>query len=181
MNTQSDARMAGIMTGICRHVEVQSDADHAYDNAVDYAVRMGWGYWRVNTRYVSDDSFDQEIYIDSIRNPFSVYFDPNSILPDGSDAKSCLITEVISKEEFRKMYPDADDGQGFRDRGTGDDNAEWVQKEDIRVAEWFYTEYVDTHLCLMSDGTNQYEDELPDEDILEASDRFSQENHQKED
>jgi len=38
----------------------------------------------LNTRYASESSFDQDIYIDTVDNPFTVYFDPNSVLPDGS-------------------------------------------------------------------------------------------------
>jgi hypothetical protein len=112
----------------------------AYDTAFDFAVRMGWGYFRITTDYCNDDSFDQEIYIKPIDNPFTVYFDPNSTMPDGSDAEKVLITTVISKEAFRKQYPNADDGTGFIQRGTGDTNAEWVMKEDIRIAEYFYVE-----------------------------------------
>jgi len=166
MNSQSDAKVAEIITGIFRHIEVNSNADMAYDNANDFQVRMGWGYWRVNTKYVSESSFDQDIYIEPIHNPFTVYFDPNSLLPDGSDAEKCLITEIISKETFRKMYPGADDGQGFSSRGTGDANAEWVMKEDIRIAEYFYTDRVKAKLLMLSDGTSGYSDEMPSEDEL---------------
>ena len=104
MNNDSDAKVAEIITGITRHIENQSDADQAYDHAFEYCVKMGWGYWRVTTDYVRDDSFDQEIYIKRIENPFSVYFDPNSVEPDGSDAEKCLVTTVVSKAVFRKMY-----------------------------------------------------------------------------
>ena len=166
LNTQSDAKMAQIITGICRHVEEQSDADAAYDNAFDFAVRMGWGFWRITTDYVRPDSFDQEIYIKRIENPFMVYFDPNSNEPDGSDAEKCLITEVVSKEAFRKMYPDAETDAGFTPRGTGDSQSEWITKEDIRIAEYFYTEYKRTKLVLLSDGTTIYEDEMPSQDVM---------------
>ena len=169
MNNQTDAKMAELITGICRHVEVNSNADHAYDTAYDYAVRMGWGYWRVTTDYVRPDSFDQEIYIKPIDNPFTVYFDPNSTAPDGSDAERCLITVVMPKENFRKMYPDADDGGGFSARGTGDSNSEWVTKHDIRIAEYFYTRIESTYLVLLSDGTTAYESELPSNDIMEGA------------
>lgn len=158
MNTQSDENMAQIIQGITRHIEVNSDADQAYDNAADFAVRMGWGYWRVITDYVREDSFDQEIFIKQISNPFTVYFDPNSVLPDGSDAERCLITEVISKAQFRAMYPGHDDGQGFTSRGTGDSNAEWVMKEDIRIAEYFYTVREEATLYLLSDGRKMFAD-----------------------
>jgi hypothetical protein len=169
MNNQADAKLAEIITGICRHVEVNSDADNAYDNAFDYAVRMGWGYIRVVTEYVREDSFDQEIYIRPIENPFTVYFDPNSVAPDGSDAEKCLITTVMDKKIFHKMYPDADDGSGFTQRGTGDSNAEWVMKEDIRIAEYFYTERKKAKLAMLSDGTSVFKNELPDPAMMAAA------------
>ena len=166
MNSQSDAKIAEILTGICRHIEVNSDADHAYDNAFNYAVRCGFGYWRVKTDYVREDSFDQEIYIEPVHNPFTVYFDPNSTLPDGSDAEKCLITQVVSKKVFEKMYPDAETGVGFTQKGTGDSNAEWVMKEDIRIAEYWYTERKQDKLCLLSDGTSKFRSDLPSDGEL---------------
>ena len=164
-NTSSNEKLAEILTGVIRHIEVNSDADQAYDTAFDYSVRMGWGYFRVVTDYIRDDSFDQEIYIRPIDNPFTVYFDPNSILPDGSDADRCLITTVIEKKIFQEMYPDADLGS-FTYRGTGDDSAEWIMKDDIRIAEYFYTERKAAKLVQLSDGTAVYKDELPDQAIL---------------
>jgi len=166
MNTESDEKVAEIITGILRHIENQSDADAAYDNAFEFAVRMGWGYWRILYDYPRPDSMEQELYVKRIENPFMVYFDPNSNEPDGSDAEKCLITEVISKESFRKMYPGADDGGGFNPRGTGDSQSEWITKEDIRIAEYFYTEHKRTKLYLLSDGTTCYEDEKPSESMM---------------
>ena len=166
MNNDSDAKVAKIITGITRHIENQSDADQAYDHAFEYCVKMGWGYWRVTTDYVRDDSFDQEIYIKRIENPFSVYFDPNSVEPDGSDAEKCLVTTVVSKAVFRKMYPNAEDTQGFSSRGTGDTESEWVTKEDIRIAEYFYTEREKAMIIQLSDGTTGYSDEMPSKEVL---------------
>jgi hypothetical protein len=158
VNNLADYKIAQIIEGITRHIEVNSNADTAYDTAFDYAVRMGWGYWRINTKYVREDSFDQEIFIDAIDNPFTVYFDPNSILPDGSDAERCLITTVMDKKVFREYYPGADDGANFQQRSTGDDTASWITKEDIRVAEFFYVERERAKLYLLSDGTSGFAD-----------------------
>ena len=166
MNNQSDAKVAEILTGICRHIEVNSDADHAYDNAFNYAVRCGFGYWRVTTDYISEKTFDQDIFIEQIHNPFTVYFDPNSVLPDGSDADRCLVTQIVSKKEFEKMYPDAEIGTGFTQRGTGDSNAEWVMKEDIRIAEFWYTEHKKDTLYLLSDGSKVFKAKLPPKETL---------------
>jgi len=156
VNNEADAKMAEVWQGICRHIEVNSDADQAYDTAVDHAVRMGWGYLRITTDYIREDSFDQEIYIKPIHNPFTVYFDPNSTSPDGADAERALITEVIDKKVFAEMYPDADQGVGFTQRGSGDSNAEWVNKEDIRIAEYFYTVRKDTELIVLANGETGY-------------------------
>ena len=165
-NTQADAKVAQVLTGITRHIEVNSNADHAYDNAFDYAVRMGWGFWRVTTDYISEDSFDQEIFINAIDNPFTVYYDPNSVAPDGSDAERVLVTTMLSKEVFHQMYPDADDGASWQPRGTGDSQSEWITKEDIRLAEYFYTVREKAKLVLLSDGTHVFEDELPSDEIM---------------
>jgi hypothetical protein len=169
-NTHEDMVDAQTISGIIRHIEVNSNADHSYDNAFEYAVRMGWGYIRVRTDYISEDSFDQEIYIDPVDNPFTVYFDPNSVLPDGSDADRCLITTMMLKEEFRKLYPDADDGgTSFTQRGTGDSQSEWITKEDIRLAEYYYTVREKATLYLLSDGSATFAD---DKDFFQRLDNY---------
>jgi hypothetical protein len=169
VNNEGDLKIAEVIEGITRHIEVNSNADTAYDTAFEYAVKMGWGYWRVTTNYISEDSFDQEIYIEPVDDPFSVYFDPNSVSPDGADAERCLITSVMSKAAFRQAYPGADDGANFSARATGDSDAEWVTKEDIRLAEYWHIERVKATLVLLSDGTKVYKDELPSAEMLAAS------------
>ena len=157
-NSQSQEKTAEVIEGMCRHIEVNSNADNAYDIAFDHAVRMGWGFFRITTNYIKEDSFDQEIYIEAIENPFTVYFDPNSERVDGSDADRCLITTMMSKEKFRKLYPDCDDGTSFTQRGTGDAQSEWITKEDIRIAEYFYVERESATLYQLSDGTSTFAD-----------------------
>ena len=160
-NTHEDMVDAQTIQGIVRHIEVNSNAEHAYDNAFEYAVRMGWGFMRVRTDYIKEDSFEQEIFIDPIDNPFTVYFDPNSVAPDGSDADRVLITTMMTKKEFAKLYPDAalDGGTSFTQRGTGDSQSEWITKEDIRLAEYFYTVREKATLYQLSDGTATFADD----------------------
>ena len=152
MNSQSDEKTAQVIQGMIRHIEANSRADNAYDTAADYAVRMGWGYIRLRTDYISEDSFDQEIFIDAVDNPFTVYYDMNSVAPDGSDAERCLITTMMTKKDFEKLYPDSDT-MSFTQRGTGDSQSEWITKEDIRLAEYYYTVKEKATLYLLSDGS----------------------------
>jgi hypothetical protein len=168
VNNTADVKTAKVITGIGRHIETHSDAANAYDLAAEFAVTIGKGYWRVRNDYIADDSFDQDIYVDQVENPFAVYFDPNSTLPDGSDQDRCLITDLMRKETFRKLYPSAAE-QPFREGGSGDMRSmDWLTKEDIRLAEYFSVEKAKADLIMLSDGTVIYEDRLPSQEILQA-------------
>jgi len=83
----ADPKTAELMNGLIRHIEQSSDAEVAYDTALDFAVTGGFGYFRINTRYADDDSFHQDLAIEPVADPFSVYGDPFStgrILPTGT-------------------------------------------------------------------------------------------------
>jgi hypothetical protein len=160
VDSGADPQIAKVITGLGRHVENNSDADHAYDTAFDFAARIGWGYWRMRTDFISEDSFNQDIYIDTLDNPFAVYFDYNSKLPDGSDAERALITDLMDKDAFKVAYPEAD-LNGFHDRGAGDSDPDWVTDKDIRIAEFYKVERKAEKLVMLTDGTVIWADEIP--------------------
>jgi hypothetical protein len=122
----------------------------------------------VRTDYTDADSFEQEIYIDPVDNPFTVYYDINSVAPDGSDAEECLITMMMPKKVFSDLYPGAE-VDSFNQRGTGDSQSEWINKEDIRIAEYYYTERKKTKLVMLSDGTTTFKEDMPSQDSLDAA------------
>lgn len=165
VNDQATGKTAEVITGIIRHIDENSNAATAYDLASDFALTIGWGYWRLRTDYIREDSMYQDIYVDPVFNPFCVYFDPNSELPDGSDQNECLITDEIPKTVFRKQFPGASE-QNFSERATGDSTVEWVSKENVRIAEYFKVERVPAMLVALSNGEAFYEDDLPPPEIL---------------
>jgi len=101
----SSQETADIYQGLIRNIEYKSNADSAYDNAVNFAIKCGIGYLRVDHDYPTPMSFEQELYIERIVNPFSVLFDHNSITADGSDAKYCYVLEKMDMEEYKEKYP----------------------------------------------------------------------------
>jgi hypothetical protein len=155
----ADEKVADVIQGLIRHIEINSNADLAYDTAADYQVRMGWGYILVRSDYISPDSFDQELYIDRIRNPFSVYFDPSSISPDGSDAEWCIITERMKREAFKQQYPQADPVD-FKAMGEGDDIPLWATKEEITVAQYYRVVETPDMLCMTTDGRKYWKSQF---------------------
>lgn len=127
---------AKILEGMCRHIQVQSNADIAYDTACDAQVTMGFGYFRVITEYCATDSFDQDIRIKRIKNAFTVYFDPNAVEPDYSDAKWAFIICDMGLDDFKKEYPEASYSSDIL-ASIGDSPQDWMKEDTIRIAEYF--------------------------------------------
>src|SRR6185312_2730481 len=115
-----------------------SNAEAVYDYATKFQVDAGMGYWRVCTDYVSDDSFDQEIYIRRIRDPRAVYLDPDINEIDGSDARFGYIFEDIAKDLFKEKYPKFADIGSSQVLGNNLDG--WITQNHIRVAEYYEKE-----------------------------------------
>lgn len=166
VDDEGDVEVADIMNGIIRHIEVNSDADIAYDTACENQVTIGEGYFRVLTEYTSDDSFDLELKIARIRNSFSVYMDPMIQDPAGADQQWCFVTQTMSLEEFEREYPKAQQS-GWDEQGIGDDFMQWITDDTIRVAEYFCFESVEKKLYLWPNGLVTMEgDPVPPEMIL---------------
>lgn len=148
----ADVETAKVIQGLIRHIEYNSNADTAYDTAFDGAVRGGFGYFRILTDFASPTSFEQEILIKRIRNPFSVFFDPHSEEPDGSDVNFAFVTEELSAEEYRAAYPDSELASADGFESVGNSLPDWVKKDSVRVAEYFYKDFKEVDLVLLSDG-----------------------------
>jgi hypothetical protein len=129
---------AQVYEGVIRHIEYQSNATDAYDTALDFQVKTGIGYWRVVTEYAGDDSFDQELFIRRIRNPLSVYLDPDIKEMDGSDAKFGFIFDDMRREDFDRKYPTFKDQVATSVFGQ---SSNWCTKDTVRVAEYYYVDY----------------------------------------
>jgi len=159
---RGDKDVAKMYRGLIRAIERESAADIAYDTAVDNAVSNGFGYWRITTEYDSPDSFDQVIRIKRIRNPFTVYLDPDRQEPDGSDAKWGFISEMIPRDEFEETYPKANPVPWMQ-AGIGDTLKNWATQDGIRIAEYFEISHKMKDVVLLSNGHEGWEDELGEE------------------
>lgn len=160
-----DIETAEVLNGLMRNIEVSSNADIAYDTAIDFAVTMGFGYIRVNTDYSYDDSFTQDIKIEQIANPFSVYGDPLATSADGSDWKVAFITDTLKVADFKSKYPNA---KASNFDGTSD-AIDWYGDDGIRIAEWWKKEEIPTKIYLLSDGTVTNQDEyIKNKDLFDS-------------
>lgn len=163
----ADVDTAEVVNGLTRHIENRSQASVAYDAGGSMALSIGWGYWRIIPEYIDEKSFEQELRIAPIRNPFTVYRDPNSVLPDGSDALRYVISEKIKRTKYKALYPKAPN-IAYDAGGLGDDDLEWESKYEIRLAEYFRIVEKPERLFKMIDGTTRFESDFAPGVLKEA-------------
>lgn len=135
MDGQGDPETAEVIGGLIKSIERQSNADAAYDTALDCAVTGGFGYFRVDVDYAYEDSFALDICIKRIVNPLTVYGDPDSVEVDASDWRYGFVTDLIPRKTFEKRYKGAE-AVDWDSYGDGNDLL-WFQDNTVRIAEYW--------------------------------------------
>lgn len=151
VDSGSDPETAQIFNGLIRHIEQSSNAEVAYDTALEFAVTGGLGFLRVNTRYAGKKSFDQDLVIERVADPFSIYGDPESTACDSSDWNVAFVTDSITKAAFESKYGGADPidwkGQDWRDC-----KSPWLDGDRVMVAEYWTRDEATETILMLSDG-----------------------------
>ena len=160
VDSQADPKTAEILSGIIRHIERNSDADIAYDTAVENAVSCGMGYFTIGTEYATDQSFEQELTIDRVVSPFSVYGDCDSEAGDSSDWKYAFQIVTMDRERAEKKYK-TKEFKSWQDGSTGDIADE--DGKDVRIARYWEVTEDERSLLMLTNGASVFEDELDDE------------------
>ena len=156
-----DKDVAEILNGIIRNIEVSSNADVAYDTAVDHAASGGFGYFRIDLEHAFEDAFDLDIRINRIMDPNSVYGDPKSKAADSSDWDVSFITSSLTTKEFERKYPKAKETISWQ--GSDSVDSGWKSEDQVRIAEWWKREDEERDIVLLSNGQVMQADELAKE------------------
>ncbi len=152
-DSKADVKTAEIYNGLIRNIEQQSSADVCYDTALECAVYGGFGFFRIDTEYAHDDTFDLDICFKRINNPLTVYPDPASTAADASDWRFCFVTEMIPLEEFERRFGKNADAHDWSADGDEED-ALWYDEAEqrVRVAEYWEREEVARPIVLLTNG-----------------------------
>ena len=150
-DSQSDPATAEVIAGLIRQIEYASNAEVAYDTAVESAVKCGRGFWRVNIDYAHADTFDYDITIERIPNTMAVYHDVNSTAADSSDWNECFVVEKVTKKEYERRFHDAKpvswDVADWRSHGTT-----WLEDDEVLVCEWWQRREEETEILQFNNG-----------------------------
>ena len=154
-----------------RYIEHKSNASEAYEIALENGAGVGRGFVKVKTAYIGD-SFDQEILIESKRNPLGIYLDPHSKAIDGSDANWCLELEFVSKEYAEANYQK--DGENLSE-DTTELYSGWVIPDESIACTNFYVKTPRKEKKILVNG--QEIEELSDEErniLIERGERIKE-------
>lgn len=164
-DSQADPETAKLYDGLIRNIQYVSNADVAYDTAIESAVSGGFGYFRIGMDYSHDDSFDLDISIDRVADPFLIYGDPASKCADSSDWNTAFAVDYMKKDEFAKKYKGAKavdwDAEGYVAAGDP-----WLKDDCVMRAEWWTREEVDRPIVLLSDGTVLDAERMQDPELV---------------
>src|SRR5436190_6560138 len=150
---------AQVFSGIIRRIEYQSKAVDAYSTAIYHQVESGMGYCRVDTGYVDEQSFDLDLFIKRIADPFTVYIDPDARDYDKADMNFAFVFEDIARDRYEEEYGKDDNTTSAAfDKSDG-----WNDKDHVRVAEYWRRNVNNAKIHRLQDGTVVRDDEIPDE------------------
>jgi hypothetical protein len=160
----SDQDTADIFKGYLRWMMNNSRGESPIEWAADQAIEGGIGWFRLRTDYINEtwdgelteEAMWQALFMERITNNLTVYCDPSAMRPTRSDAQWMFVTEDISRDEFERLYPNADIRGLDAFMSTGDmgkRTGEWVSESTVRIAEYYRIEYTNRHLYQLQDGS----------------------------
>ena len=144
----ADIETAKVQQGLIRNIEYTSSASEAYVTALEYAVRGGIGFFRIDHDFERLTGAEQQIFIKKVVNPFAIYIDPNSIESDGCDAMYGFVVDGMTEKQFNTKY------HGFDPVSfNGAKTHKRDEKQMLDVAEYFKINEEEKKVAYLEDGS----------------------------
>lgn len=154
-SSKASMRNAKVVDGIMRHIRNISNFDVWAGVGRQQFLERGIFAYEVKTGYQTPMSFDQDFFVVPIFGAEDkVFFDPNSKMPDRSDAEFVHILDEMTIEAYNKKFP-----EGSKMSVGSDREAPVKDKaiDFITVGRRLWKKRVNKTIIKMSDGS-VYED-----------------------
>jgi len=137
----ADQNTAKIYDGLIKYILYNSNAKTVFANALKQEVMGGIGAFRVVIE--PDMDGEPDFFVRGIKDPTTVYIDPDAERFCFEDMKFAFIVSWMLKKDFEKKYPDAS-------TSPIDPKSNWFQKDKVQIAEYWYREDGKVKMVLMS-------------------------------
>jgi hypothetical protein len=134
----ADKDTADVYEGLARFIQYESQAQVAYETAIEYSAGGSFGYYRFLTEYCDDDSDDLDLKVVPVLDPLTIY---GILVPScfGQKPTFAFVVRDISKEEYKAKWPNTELASlpwaEAERRYSG-----WVASEKVRIAEYWWVE-----------------------------------------
>jgi hypothetical protein len=157
--------VANALQGVIRSVEVESDADIAYDTATDHQLCSGLGFVRIGAQWAFDEAMHQVMRIRRVRNPLSVFWDPSTQEADFGDCRWMHIIGAMGRDEYDDKYGSLSPLAGLTASLTefmpgARDYTDWMPEGKVILAERYYVETHQRTLLVLDTGKTVWQEEL---------------------
>ena len=152
-------KSAELMETLIRRIQAISRFSTHHRKAIEHQVDGGIGYILIETKYVSERSFNQDIFLTAAQDPTAVYLDPWIKEPDGSDARFGILFDRMPRKEFNRKYPD------FRNKVSKAPLdavlVDWANEKEVVVAKYYRRiEKKDTLVAFKPQGSDDEVEKL---------------------
>jgi hypothetical protein len=138
-------KSAQVLQSVIRRIQDISRWPTQRRKIAEQQVDGGIGYLLIETRYVSNRSRNQDIFLRASRDPTGVYLDPWIRESDGSDAGFGFIFDPMPRKEFDRKYPQWKNKVGAAPLDSA--FADWLNDKEVMLAKYFRKEQVaDTYV-----------------------------------
>lgn len=145
---QSSVEVADVYKGLIRNIEYASGADNAYDMASLYSIKCSIGFIRIDHGFADDETFDQDLRIERVCNPLSIYIDSDVMEVDGRDAKHAFVLESMTTKEYKAKY-NKDNAVSF---DAEDKDTKKSDEDTVLVAEFFQIKETEKQIAIDAEG-----------------------------
>lgn len=160
-----DKDTAEVKEGMARHIQYSSDAQVAYETAVEYSAGGSFGYFGFITEYCNDNKgykandprlWDQDLKVRTFADPFAVY---GILIPSifGMEPPYGFVVEEMPKEEYKRQHGTKEiEAVGGWEEATKRSQG-WIGTETVRIAEYWYLEHEEQTITRKNPDTGEDE------------------------
>lgn len=128
-------KSAQIMQTLIDRIQYISKGSAQRRKVCEQQVDGGIGYMLIETAYVSERSFNQDIRLKASRDATGVYLDPWIREPDGLDANFGFVFDRMPRREFNRQHPKWKNKVGTAPIDSA--FADWISDKEIVLAKYF--------------------------------------------
>jgi len=133
-----DKDTAEVLEGLARYIQYDSQAQVAYETAIEYSSGASFGYYRFLTDYVDYESDDLELKVVPVLDPLQIY---GILVPACFNRKPRygFVVEDVPKDEYKAIYGESQMAS-LSWAEAGEQAEGWVGSDSVRIAEYWYIE-----------------------------------------